>query len=321
MALRRPLYLDQDNNLRVMDEIYLDRVRTETVRQFAFDPSVLLIFDSDGDSNTSIGTMLDTRLQAGAYLGSDPFNFDTEGETPEPTFVTVTWDKIASTLNATFDQTFASRGYPMYWDSDAQQPGTMDSTDVKDTFVYPVIDRFVSGSLAESDAGGTYFISTIDSDSAGTLVNTLPIYTDTRADSSLYTAGGIPETLDQPRDVQNYYLFQTNRPPPQVYPRPVYVNDSNNIQCYQDSDFMNRLQALVREVAEKDAFGYQLRYFIDSATSPGGNKGSAIVNTRLSGDDGLYRTRFVNSNDYRAQEFPYGVPQTDNTYYLKARKQ
>ena len=36
---------------------------------------------------------------------------------------------------------------------------------------------------------------------------------------------------------------------------------------------------------------------------------------RLNGS-GNYQTRFVNANDYRAQEFPNGTLTTINTYYL-----
>jgi hypothetical protein len=41
--------------------------------------------------------------------------------------------------------------------------------------------------------------------------------------------------------------------------------------------------------------------------------------TRLNGS-GNYQTRFVNANDYRAQEFPNGSATTINTYYLKINK-
>ena len=48
----------------------------------------------------------------------------------------------------------------------------------------------------------------------------------------------------------------------------------------------------------------------------GNNRGSAMVNTILNGG-GNYQQRFVNANDYRAQEFPNGTAVTANTYNLK----
>ena len=61
--------------------------------------------------------------------------------------------------------------------------------------------------------------------------------------------------------------------------------------------------------------GYKIVY---SYTS-GNNRGSGMGDTRLNGS-GNYQTRFVNTNDYRAQEFPNGSATTVNTYYLKINK-
>ena len=48
-------------------------------------------------------------------------------------------------------------------------------------------------------------------------------------------------------------------------------------------------------------------------------KGTGIADTRLNGS-GNYQQRFVNADDYRAQEFPDGSPTTINTYYLRLIK-
>jgi hypothetical protein len=63
--------------------------------------------------------------------------------------------------------------------------------------------------------------------------------------------------------------------------------------------------------------GYKLTYNIDGS---GTAKGSAMVNTTLSGGSGNYQTRFVSADDYRAQEFPNGTPSTANTYVFKILK-
>ena len=44
-----------------------------------------------------------------------------------------------------------------------------------------------------------------------------------------------------------------------------------------------------------------------------------MVDQRLNGS-GAYQQRFVNANDYRAQEFPNGTLTTINTYFLKINK-
>ena len=44
-----------------------------------------------------------------------------------------------------------------------------------------------------------------------------------------------------------------------------------------------------------------------------------MVDTILDGS-GNYQTRFVNTDDYRAQEFPNGSVTTAATYYLRIHK-
>ena len=44
-----------------------------------------------------------------------------------------------------------------------------------------------------------------------------------------------------------------------------------------------------------------------------------LRDTKLNGA-GNYQTRFVNADDYRAQEFPNGTSTTINTYYLRIHK-
>ena len=54
--------------------------------------------------------------------------------------------------------------------------------------------------------------------------------------------------------------------------------------------------------------GYSLSYNIGSSGS-GNTRGSGMADTILNGS-GNYQTRYVNTNDYRAQEFPNGTPTT-----------
>ena len=64
--------------------------------------------------------------------------------------------------------------------------------------------------------------------------------------------------------------------------------------------------------------GYTLRYSLGTS-SANFTKGSGIVDTKLNGS-GNYQQRFVNADDYRAQEFPNGTPTTINTYNLRIIK-
>ena len=56
-----------------------------------------------------------------------------------------------------------------------------------------------------------------------------------------------------------------------------------------------------------------------SVNGTGNNKGSGIVNTKLNGG-GNYQTRFVNADDYRAQEFPNGTATVVETWFLRITK-
>ena len=64
--------------------------------------------------------------------------------------------------------------------------------------------------------------------------------------------------------------------------------------------------------------GYTIRYELGTSTA-NYSKGTGIADTRLNGS-GNYQQRFVNADDYRAQEFPDGSPTTINTYYLRLIK-
>ena len=79
----------------------------------------------------------------------------------------------------------------------------MSLQDVKDTFLHPAIDLLTAASTTTQQAG-THTIATSTTLSGATNVSTTPIFSDTRADTTLYTAGGIGETLDQPTTITNY---------------------------------------------------------------------------------------------------------------------
>ena len=95
---------------------------------------------------------------------------------------------------------------PTYLDDD-NNIQSMSLTDYKDTFIYATLTDMVSSSESAL-TNGTFTITTSASVSNYTEVsgsNTV-IFADTRADTSAYSAAGIPETLDQPTTITNYYL-------------------------------------------------------------------------------------------------------------------
>ena len=156
-------------------------------------------------------------------------------------------------------------------------------------------------------------LSTSTSVSGSTLVSSTAVFADTRANTSLYTAGGIPETLDQPTTITSYYLHKITGSDTS-YTLPFFINTDNNIQIFAEATFESLLQEWIRHTAAASTDGYKLSY----SYTTGNNRGTGMTDTKLDGS-GNYQTRFVNANDYRAQEFPNGTAQTQNTYYLKNR--
>jgi len=303
MAVRRPLYND-GNNLREMTSAMVTAIQDRCVYVHGSNPSVTL---SVVGSSGTLDSMSDTRMRAGAST-TDATNFDTAGETPNVAQVTpIVFDKISqvnASLSAPTDTN--NRLYPVYYDgSGAIQ--AMTATDVFDTFITQAITSLVDG----TDRDGTFRIHTATSLTDHTLISATPVFTDTRANSAAYTAGGIPETQDQPTTITNYYLFRTNQGSAPSITVPFQVTTGNDLQTYSTSSFDAMLLAEMRHHTVNTA-GSRINYSINGT---GNNRGSGMVDTRLDGS--TYQQRFVNANDYRTQEFPSGSPQTINTYFLK----
>ena len=278
-------------------------IQNRCVYLYGGNPSVLLtVVGSSGD----LDAITDTRLQAGAGT-TDVTNFDTAGETPNISTVTVTFDKISTALASLSAPTDTNNKlYPLYYNGTDVQ--AMNATDVFDTFIDPAITTLVDG----NDRDGTFRIHTATSLSGHTLISSTPVFTDTRADVSAYAAGSIPETKDQPTTINNYYLFRTNQGSAPTITVPFQLNSSNDFQTYTAANFDAMLLAEIRHHTVNTS-GSRIVYSINGS---GNNRGSGMVDTKLDGG-GNYQQRFVNANDYRTQEFPNGSPQTINTYFLK----
>ena len=310
MAVRSPLY-NNSGNMQEMTTTMVNEVVDQIVYQYSLNPSVALSVVGSGGSLSAIN---DTRLQAGAS-SSSASSFPSEATTAEPSTVTVSYDRVTLT-NASFTPTADSgKIWPVYYTSGGNIQ-SMNLQDIKDTFLHPAIDLLSAASTTTQQAG-TYTISTSSSLAGATLVSATPIFLDTRADTSLYTAGGIGETLDQPTTITSYYLHQINGSDTS-YTIPFFANASNNIQEFTGTTFQSLLQEWIRYTAASSTDGYNITYSIGTSGS-GNTRGTAIANTILNGS-GNYQTRFVNANDYRAQEFPNGTPTTANTYNLYINK-
>jgi hypothetical protein len=303
MAVRSPLYWD-GSDLKEMSSAMITEIVDRTVYLYGSNPSANVTVVSSG-GNISPG-MTDTRMTAGAYR-TFVNRFPTEGETAEPGNVTVTYDRISqSNASVSAPSDTNNKAYPVYWNGTDIQ--AMDATDVFDTFIDPAIDDLIDG----NDRSGTYRIHTSTSLSAHTLISSTAVFTDTRANTGAYTAGGIAEALDQPTTISNYYLFRTDQGSSPSVTVPLQIDSSNNLQEYSSSTLNSMLLAELRHHTVNTT-GSRILY---SVNGTGNNRGSGMVNTKLNGG-GNYQQRFVNANDYRAQEFPNGTAVTVSTWFLK----
>ena len=306
MAVRQPLYYNS-GNLQEMTTTMVGEVVDQIVYQYSLNPSVTLSVVGTGGN---LDAITDTRLQAGAASTSTTA-FPSEATTAEPSVVTVTYDKLSSTNASVTPTSDTGKTWPVYYTSSGNIQA-MSLQDVKDTFLHPTIDLLQSGSTGTQQAG-TYHITT----SSSGAVSATAIFANTQANTSLYTAGGIGEALDQPTTLTSFYLHQIAGSDTS-YTLPMTIDASNNLQVYPEATFESLMQEWIRYTAVSSTDGYSLSYNIGT-TGSGNTRGTGMADTRLNGS-GNYQTLFVNADDYRAQEFPNGTSTTINTYYLRIHK-
>ena len=326
----RPLYYDS-GNLRQMSDVQIATIKERMFWSYVSNPSVTLtVVNSSGN----LGTLTDTRLQAGTYLNA-PSSFPSEGETPEPTIVNVGIARIQQTIAADPNPATTPTQYPAYF----TLAGDVKAMTLQDMYDIFATDVFNGGWIA-ADGSTTYpsltdaliyRIHTTTSLTDYTAVpgpdgsTILPVFTDTRADPSQYSAGSIPEGTDKPMDIQNYYLFKKNIPSLPAFPAMVRVNTDGNVVAMTGAAIDTAIGAAIRYMVQSEV-GYRIRYeygtngsgTVGLGTAPGFKvAGSAMTDTRLDGS-GNYQTQQIDGDDYRAQEFPDGSPQTANTYTLQS---
>jgi len=318
MAVRSPLYFS-GGNLIELSSGEINQWSQKAIYQYSLNPTAVLTVVSSSGAN--IDAMSDTRLEAGATSQSSTA-FVAEASTAEPGTVTVSYDKINLAYTATDDISNTSdtgTTFPVYYDSSAGAVRAMNLTDLLDTFIYPAVDLMIAASES-SDTAGTYTITssaTAASNYTKVSASDVAVFTDTRADTSAYSSSGIPETLDQPTTVTNYYLHRRDGSDVTPDRTPVLIDGSNNIQEFSTSTLADLLGDWLRYTAAHDTGGYKITYSVGTSGS-GNARGTNMLDTKLNGS-GNYQTRQV-GDDYRSQEFPNGSPATISTYKLFINK-
>ena len=311
MTARSPLWYNS-GNLQEMTSAEIVEWQKAAIFVYAQSPtSVLTVVSSSG----SLDAMNDTRKMAGA-VSTNASAFVAEGTTAEPGTKNVSYDKVTQTLTTSGIGQTADSGttFPVYYDGSGNIQA-MNLTDFKDTFIEPAIDLLIAGSES-NDTGGTYSITTSSTAATGyTNVSTTAVFVDTRANTGLYSSGGIPETLDQPQTITSYFLHRRNGADSDPTRNLLLIDGDNNLQEGATATMKTLIGNWIRYDAANTT-GQKITYTM--ATSGGNTRGTAIVDTRLNGA-GNYQTRQV-GDDYRSQEFPNGSAATITTYNLRIAK-
>ena len=310
MAVRTPLY-NNSGNLQEMTSGMIDEIIDQIVYQYSTNPSVAL---SVVGSSGSLGTIADTRLQAGSVSTSSS-SFPNEATTQEPQTVTTNFSKINSANASTSVVADTGRTFPIYQSSGDIY--AMSLTDFNDTFIHPAIDLLVAGTTT-TQQGGTYFISTSASVTGATEVSgsSTAVFIDTRADTSAYSASTIGDhAQDNPTTVTSFFLQRVDGSDTSYSQTPLFIRGDGDLQVYPEATWESLILSHVRHVATSSTDGFAISYSLSSGTT----RGSGMTNTILNGS-GDYQQRQVSSSDYRAQEFPNGVETTSATTFLRITK-
>lgn len=242
-----------------------------------------------------------------------------------------------------------NKKYPLFWNNGNLQCMTLD--DVLDTFIFPAFD-YVAGvyprpATAAEDQPGAYKVigkSGTGGDagegvapttpSGFTRIGTVPFYRDWFADQTAYTDGTATATIGTSGTTQNYYeyveywLFQKNHPG--TYDSfadggaaiPLHMTPGSNVADHnlQEKD-VDDLTAIMKYYANGDGGTgtRRLTYQIVDATTTSLDILGTIMNnstTNSTGQAGTKYNRFVNTDDYRSQEFPVGTIITKAQYAL-----
>ena len=312
----RTLVQYDGTDIKALSSAELVAIQKRLIYLYAEAPTVVLTRVSGSGANCD--AISDTRKQAGATSQSSTA-FVAEGTTAEPGTVTVSFDNInvAYTSSGSITKT-ADDGdtFPVYLDA-SNNLQALNLTDFLDTIIHPAIDLMISGTDSDNTAKSYTITDSATAASGYTNVSTGVVFTDTRANTGAYSSDGIPETLDQPTTITNYYLHQQNQmSEPSVSVMPLVTDADGNLNQMTQGTIDSIMGPWLRFTAAHSGDGYKIVY--NAATSGGNTKGTAMVDTRLDGA-GNYQTRQV-GDDYRSQEFQNGSAATVSTYNLRINK-
>lgn len=248
-----------------------------------------------------------------------------EGSTGEPERISGgTYDRVSQTITAA--TAYGNSDYQSFDKKPVKRNGDgiiqeMSLDDIYLYFITPIVNEMMKSSSVNAMAGGSFFVSTSSSVSGATLVSGTPIFTDTRANVSGYSATniGVAGTQQDVFSTTQYYLQRVNtssNTQGSGYRTPLIIDGTSGLRHMTYQEFDNLFEPIIRHAINAES-GYTLRYNFDGN---GTTQGTVISNRELVGGNGNYTTYKATGDDYRAQEFPNGTMTAVNNWRLKLEK-
>ena len=310
MARRRPLRLDDSDNLIEMSLDDMLDVRKRIISLYGANPSVSLSVVPSG-GNLPGAPLYDRRtISTGAVLAGDPLK---PLSTIDVAYIRITQTIDSAGVTPTSPDTNL-RGFPVYL-NDSDHIQAMTDSDFYDTFMDSAIDTLTLTGWADSTQAGTYVVSTTQFVEDAELVSTTPIFINTIADVEQFSSGPLPEDSDQPLELTSYYLHRIN---PNRAPsfNCIVIDDSDHLQELTDSDFDECLSKSIRYSAARRPLN-QIRYSFDS----GNIRTTAILDTVIDSTGGAVLDyeggTYESEIDYEYSQYDSALPyiiREDGTY-------
>ena len=323
MAVRTPLYMapppgvDPYKQLNPFDATMMSQLHELAGYAFATNPNPRIEINGSNGSPITGQPFTDTWWSSGTYT-TRVDRFSTAAETPNVFQVTDNYSRIRVVYAAVSLPTGDTNNtqYPLYLydtvgsgiDADFHLR-TMSVTDFVDTFVLPVINQFGGGGQSMAK-GGTYYLTTSPTPPNGTLASATPAAVNNEANVAGYSASAIPTVNNT---TTNYYVAKVDYSPTTnllydnpIYDLPLYFDaGTESIRHHSPASWAALLNPFLRYYLGGGSPNHTLYYNVDGVD--GVTNGSIYTDTGIVSAGSAYNTRYVNTNDYRTQEFPTGT--------------
>lgn len=321
MTVRTPLYMlapvgEPYKQIYPFDTTMMNQLHELAGYAYALNPNPRIEINGTNGSPVTGQPFTDTWWSSGTYT-TRVDRFSTEAETPNVFQVTDNYSRIRVVYDAVSLPTGDTNNfqYPLYlYSPDGTDANThfraMTVTDFIDTFVTPVLGQFGGGgqSLAK---GGTYYLTTTPSPANGTVVSTTPAAVNNEANVAGYSASQIPTVNNI---TTNYYVAKVNYSPTAsglwdtgaLYDLPLYFDaGTETIRQHSPASWAALLNPFLRYYLGGGDPNHTISYNVDGVD--GITNGSVFTDTGIVSAGSAYNTRYVNTDDYRTQEFPTGT--------------